>query len=147
MGSNDEASDLVELRQRVFHGDELGGAGNAGRRPKIGDSAALRGGLQFYTKNFCSLVLAFLVGDFLNSIILARRKVYRSGPSFLEAGILSTVCRPGRRFLAVFIRWRSLGRGRGNIIWTILITHYSLKVGIEVLGVPVSYRLVTFSNE
>jgi hypothetical protein len=31
-----------------------------------------------------------------------------------------------------------------ELIGTIMVTHYSLKVGIEVLGVPVSSRLVNF---
>jgi uncharacterized integral membrane protein (TIGR00697 family) len=92
---------------------------------------------------FAASLLAFLVGDFLNSIILAKRKVIDQGRAFWKRAILSTVVGQAADSL-LFYPLAFAGTWPWKLIWTIMITHYSLKVGIEVLGVPVSYRLVTF---
>jgi uncharacterized integral membrane protein (TIGR00697 family) len=92
---------------------------------------------------FAASLLAFLVGDFLNSIILARRKVLDQGRAYWKRAILSTVVGQAADSL-LFYPLAFAGMWSWKLVWTIMITHYSLKVGIEVLGVPVSYRLVTF---
>lgn len=89
---------------------------------------------------FAASLLAFLVGDFVNSIILARMKVIDQGRAYWKRAILSTVF--GQlvdslifyplAFSTVW-SWDQIAR--------IGITHYSLKVAIEILGVPFSYWL------
>jgi uncharacterized integral membrane protein (TIGR00697 family) len=92
---------------------------------------------------FVASLLAFLVGDFLNSIILAKRKVIDQGRAFWKRAILSTVVGQAADSL-IFYPLAFAGTWSWPLIWTIMATHYSLKVGIEVLGVPFSSRLVTF---
>ena len=92
---------------------------------------------------FAASLLAFLVGDFLNSIILARRKVLDQGRAYWKRAILSTVVGQAADSL-LFYPLAFAGIWSWKLVWTIMLTHYSLKVGIEVAGVPFSYRLVTF---
>src|SRR4051812_20541768 len=92
---------------------------------------------------FAASLLAFLVGDFLNSIILARRKVIDQGRAYWKRAILSTVVGQAADSL-LFYPLAFAGVWSWDLIWTIMATHYSLKVGIEVVGVPFSYQLVTF---
>jgi uncharacterized integral membrane protein (TIGR00697 family) len=92
---------------------------------------------------FAASLLAFLVGDFLNSIVLAKRKVIDQGRAFWKRAILSTVVGQAADSL-LFYPLAFAGILPWKLIWTIMATHYSLKVGIEVAGVPFSSRLCTF---
>jgi uncharacterized integral membrane protein (TIGR00697 family) len=92
---------------------------------------------------FAASLLAFLVGDFVNSIIMARRKVIDQGRAFWKRAILSTVVGQAADSL-LFYPLAFAGIWSWPLIGTIMVTHYTLKVGIEVLGVPLSYRAVVF---
>ena len=92
---------------------------------------------------FVASLLAFLVGDFLNSIVLARRKVLDHGRAFWKRAILSTVVGQAADSL-IFYPLAFAAIWSWDLILRIMVTHYTVKVGIEVLGVPFSYRLVTF---
>jgi len=92
---------------------------------------------------FLASLLAFLVGDFLNSIVLARRKVIDQGRAFWKRAILSTVVGQAADSL-IFYPLAFSGIWSWALIGKIMVTHYTVKVGIEVLGVPFSYRLVNF---
>jgi uncharacterized integral membrane protein (TIGR00697 family) len=92
---------------------------------------------------FAASLLAFLVGDFVNSIILARRKVIDQGRAYWKRAILSTIAGQAADSL-IFYPLAFAGMWSWQLIGTIMATHYTLKVGIEVLGVPFSYWLVTF---
>ena len=92
---------------------------------------------------FIASLLAFLVGDFLNSIILARRKVIDQGRAYWKRAILSTVVGQAADSL-IFYPLAFAGRWSWELIGTIMVTHYTLKVAIEVAGVPFSYQVVTF---
>jgi uncharacterized integral membrane protein (TIGR00697 family) len=92
---------------------------------------------------FAASLLAFLVGDFLNSIVLARRKVIDQGRAYWKRAILSTVVGQAADSL-LFYPLAFAGVWSWELIGTIMVTHYSLKVGIEIAGVPFSSRLCTF---
>ncbi len=92
---------------------------------------------------FAASLLAFLVGDFLNSIVLARRKVIDQGRAYWKRAILSTVVGQAADSL-IFYPLAFAGIWPWQLIGKIMVTHYSLKVGVEVAGVPFSYQLVTF---
>src|SRR3954452_21167110 len=92
---------------------------------------------------FAASLLAFLVGDFVNSIILARRKVIDQGRAYWKRAILSTVAGQAADSL-LFYPLAFAGTWSWPLIGTIMATHYTLKVAIEVLGVPLSYRVVVF---
>lgn len=89
---------------------------------------------------FAASLLAFVVGDFVNSIILARRKVIDKGRAYWKRAILSTVCGQFVDSL-IFYPLAFSGIWSWDQIVHIGITHYSLKVAIEILGVPFSYWL------
>jgi uncharacterized integral membrane protein (TIGR00697 family) len=92
---------------------------------------------------FAASLLAYLVGDFLNSIVLARRKVIDQGRAFWKRAILSTVVGQAADSL-LFYPLAFAGTWSWELIGKIMVTHYTLKVGIEVAGVPFSSRLVAF---
>jgi len=92
---------------------------------------------------FAASLLAFLVGDFVNSIVLARQKVIDRGRAYWKRAILSTVAGQAADSL-LFYPLAFAGTWSWSLIGTIMATHYTLKVGIEVLGVPLSYRAVVF---
>lgn len=92
---------------------------------------------------FAASLLAFLVGDFVNSIIMARRKVIDQGRAYWKRAILSTVAGQAADSL-LFYPLAFAGTWSWPLIGTIMATHYTLKVAIEVLGVPFSYQVVVF---
>jgi len=92
---------------------------------------------------FAASLTAFLVGDFVNSIILARQKVIDHGRAFWKRAILSTVFGQMADSL-IFYPLAFAGIWSWPLIGTIMVTHYTLKVGIEVVGVPLCTRFVTF---
>jgi uncharacterized integral membrane protein (TIGR00697 family) len=92
---------------------------------------------------FAASLLAFLVGDFVNSIVLARRKVIDQGRAYWKRAILSTVLGQAADSL-IFYPLAFAGKWEWSLIGTIMVTHYTLKVLIEVLGVPFSYAVVVY---
>ena len=92
---------------------------------------------------FAASLLAFLVGDFVNSIVMARRKVIDHGRSFWKRAILSTVLGQAADSL-IFYPLAFAGMMSWKLIITVMVTQYTLKVGIEVLGVPLSYQVAMF---
>lgn len=92
---------------------------------------------------FAASLLAFVVGDFVNSIILARRKVIDQGRAYWKRAILSTVAGQAADSL-IFYPLAFAGIWEWRLIGTIMITHYTLKVAIEILGVPLSWQTVVF---
>jgi uncharacterized integral membrane protein (TIGR00697 family) len=92
---------------------------------------------------FAASLAAFLVGDFVNAIILARRKVIDHGQNFWKRAILSTVVGQAADSI-IFYPLAFAGIWPWPLILTIMATHYTIKVGIEVLGVPFSTWLVNY---
>jgi len=81
--------------------------------------------------------------DSLNSIILARQKVIDQGRAYWKRAILSTVAGQAADSL-IFYPLAFAGTWSWQLIGTIMATHYTLKVAIEVLGVPLSWQTVVF---
>lgn len=92
---------------------------------------------------FVASLVAFLMGDFLNSIVLAKCKVADHGRAFWKRAILSTVVGQAVDSL-LFYPLAFAGVWTGNLIVEIMATHYVLKIGIEVVGLPISYSAVAF---
>lgn len=90
---------------------------------------------------FAASLLAFLVGDFINSIVLARRKVIDHGRAYWKRAILSTIAGQAADSL-IFYPLAFAGAWSWELIATIMATHYTLKVLIEILGVPISWWTV-----
>jgi len=85
---------------------------------------------------------AYLAGEFTNSVILARMKVLTKGKWLWSRTIGSTLVGEGVDSL-IFIGVASLfGVFPWVIFWSLVVTNYIFKVGIEVLMTPVTYWVV-----
>jgi uncharacterized integral membrane protein (TIGR00697 family) len=87
-------------------------------------------------------LLAYLVGEFTNSVVLAKMKVATKGSWLWMRTIGSTLVGEGVDTLA-FIAIASLfGVFPWELFWTLVLTNYLFKVGIETLMTPVTYLVV-----
>lgn len=85
--------------------------------------------------------LAFLVGEFANSIVLARMKVATSGRLLWTRTIGSTIVGEGLDS-AIFITIAFAGRD-GVMLWPLIWKQWLFKVAFETLFTPVTYAAVT----
>ena len=86
-------------------------------------------------------VLAFWAGEFANAYVLARMKVWTEGRYLWMRTIGSTVVGQGVDSL-IFYPAAFLGVWDTDLVLTVLVTQYALKVGWEVLLTPVTYQVV-----
>lgn len=86
-------------------------------------------------------VLAFWAGEFANAYVLARMKVMTEGRYLWMRTIGSTVVGQGVDSL-IFYPAAFLGVWDTDLVLTVLVTQYALKVGWEVLLTPVTYQVV-----
>jgi hypothetical protein len=85
---------------------------------------------------------AYFTGEFSNSVILARMKVFTKGKWLWTRTIGSTLVGEGVDTL-IFIAVASLaGVFPWELFGTLVITNYIFKVGIEVMMTPVTYWLI-----
>ena len=89
---------------------------------------------------FASIV-AFWAGEFANSYVLAKMKVWTGGRYLWTRTIGSTVVGQGVDSL-IFYPLAFLGLWKTSEVITVLVTQYVLKVSWEVLLTPVTYRVV-----
>jgi uncharacterized integral membrane protein (TIGR00697 family) len=88
-------------------------------------------------------ILGYLVGQFVNAVVMAVLKVRDEGAALWRRVIASTVLGQIADSL-VFYPLAFAGVWGWDLVWTILITHYVIKVLVEVLLLPVTYRVVAF---
>lgn len=87
---------------------------------------------------------AYLVGEFSNSVILARVKVITNGKWLWVRTISSTLVGEGLDSL-IFILVASLfGVFPWELFGALVLTNYIFKVSVEVLMTPLTYGVVTF---
>ena len=86
-------------------------------------------------------LLAYCAGEFVNSYILAKLKV-RTGGRWLWARTISSTLVGEGVDTVVFIFVAFLGVLPNDLLWTIFISNYIFKVGVEVVFTPVTYQLV-----
>ena len=91
---------------------------------------------------FASMV-AFWAGEFVNSYVLARMKVWTAGRHLWSRTIGSTVVGQGVDSL-IFYPLAFWGVWDDSTLLTVLLTQWALKVGWEVLLTPVTYAVVGF---
>jgi uncharacterized integral membrane protein (TIGR00697 family) len=102
---------------------------------------AILGGMSTGGIVIASLV-AYLVGEFSNSVVLARMKVLTKGRWLWSRTIASTLVGEGVDSL-IFITVATLaGVFPWELFGTLVLTNYIFKVAIEVLFTPVTYRIV-----
>ena len=91
---------------------------------------------------FASLV-AYFCGEFANSYTLARLKVRTEGRFLWLRTIGSTIVGEGVDSL-LFYPLAFLGVWSRELVFTVMVTNYLVKVGWEAAITPVTYRIVGF---
>lgn len=92
---------------------------------------------------FAASIAAFWAGEFANSYVLARMKVWTKGRMLWTRTIGSTVVGQGVDSL-IFYPLAFWGVWTNEQVITVMITNYLLKVSWEVLLTPVTYQVVGF---
>lgn len=84
---------------------------------------------------------AYLIGEFLNSYVLAKLKVKMAGRFFWLRAIGSTAV--GQFFdTTIFLLIAFAGVLPWPLLGTIWLTNYIFKIGVEIVLLPVTYRVV-----
>ena len=87
-------------------------------------------------------LLAFLVGEFSNSFVLAKMKIWSRGRWLWMRTIGSTLIGEAVDSLIFIAVASAAGVFPWSLFWTLALTNYVFKVAIEVLMTPVTYRMV-----
>jgi uncharacterized integral membrane protein (TIGR00697 family) len=87
-------------------------------------------------------LLAYLIGEFTNSVVLAKMKVATRGAWLWMRTIGSTLVGEGVDTIAFIAIATLFGVFPWALFWTLVITNYLFKVGIEALMTPVTYLVV-----
>jgi queuosine precursor transporter len=102
--------------------------------------------LGFVPQIVLASLCAFFVGEFLNSFVLAKMKVATQGKYLGARTIGSTLI--GQAADTLIFTFIAFGIGSSalpsSVLWSIVITNYVYKVGLEVLLTPVTYGVVRF---
>jgi uncharacterized integral membrane protein (TIGR00697 family) len=87
-------------------------------------------------------VVAFFVGEFSNSYVLAKMKVAMEGRLLPVRTIGSTLVGQGVDTVTFFLIATALGVFPANLLVNLIVTNYIFKVGIEVLLTPATVQIV-----
>ena len=87
--------------------------------------------------------LAYLVGEFSNSFVLAKMKIKTKGRWLWTRTIGSTIVGEGLD-AAVFIPIVYIGRFDLSFIAITVVTHWLVKTGYEAVATPLTYAVVNF---
>ncbi len=119
--------------------------GEAQWQQYAGDNAyaAILGGVSSGGIIVGSLV-AYFVGEFSNSYILAKMKIMTNGKLLWMRTIGSTIVGEGLDTFSFITIATLFGVFPWSIYWTLILCNYVYKVGIEVLFTPITYRVVGF---
>ena len=86
-------------------------------------------------------LIAYSVGEFSNSYLLAKIKIWMQGKKLRVRTIGSTVV--GEFFdTTIFVLIAFWGVFDNSLLISILVSNYIFKVGVEVLFTPITYRVV-----
>ncbi len=86
-------------------------------------------------------LIAYFVGTFSNSWILAKMKVLTKGRWLWSRTIASTLVGEGIDTL-LFVLIAFYGTLSGELLGAIIISNYLFKCGLEALATPITYRIV-----
>ncbi len=88
-------------------------------------------------------LLAYSAGEFTNSVVLAKLKVATAGRWLWVRTIGSTLLGEGVD-TSIFLLVAFAGVLSPDLLWTVFVSNYIFKVGVEVLFTPVTYAVVGF---
>lgn len=109
--------------------------------PEWGNQAAYEAILGLTPRIVCASLIAFLVGEFANSFVLAKMKIATAGKWLWTRTIGSTLV---GEFLdtAIFTLAAFWGVFPDSIILPLILSMYLFKVAVEVIFTPVTYAIV-----
>jgi len=88
-------------------------------------------------------IAAFFVGDFLNSVVLARMKIWTAGKHLWTRTIGSTVVGEGADSLIFYpLAFYGMADWPASALLAVMLSQFILKVGWEVVLTPVTYAVV-----
>ena len=119
--------------------------GEANWQATAGDAmyAAILGGVSNGGLIVASLA-AYFVGEFSNSLVLAKMKVATQGRWLWARTIGSTLGGEGVDSIVFVVIASAFGVFPWSIALSLIVANYVFKVGIEMIMTPVTYRLVAF---
>jgi len=88
-------------------------------------------------------LIAYFAGEFSNSYTLAKMKIWTGGRWLWTRTIGSTLVGEGVDTL-LFVGVAFAGTMPGALLWSIIISNYAFKVGVEAAMTPVTYRVANF---
>src|SRR5258705_12801099 len=88
-------------------------------------------------------LIAFWAGEFCNSYVLAKMKVFSGGRHLYQRTIGSTIAGEAVDSL-IFYPVAFLGIWSREQLLTVMATNYCIKVGWEVLATPITYKVVAW---
>ena len=91
----------------------------------------------------CASLIAYFFGEFSNSFILAKMKIWTKGKWLWTRTIGSTIV---GEFVdsGLFILIAFLGVLPNSLLLTLIISNYFFKTGVEILFTPVTYKVIKF---
>jgi uncharacterized integral membrane protein (TIGR00697 family) len=84
---------------------------------------------------------AYWAGEFVNSYILAKLKVFTDGRWLWVRTISSTIFGEGVD-TSIFLLIAFLGVWSNELLWTVFFSNYVFKVGVETVFTPLTYQVV-----
>jgi uncharacterized integral membrane protein (TIGR00697 family) len=97
--------------------------------------------LGFTPRIVAASLVAYWAGEFSNSFVLAKMKIWTKGRFLWSRTIGSTLVGQGVD-TGVFILVAFLGAFRGSELLSLIISNYIFKVGVEILFTPITYLIV-----
>ncbi len=88
-------------------------------------------------------IVGYLCGEFANSYVMSKMKVWSEGKHLWGRIIGSTLVGEGVDTV-LFVSIAFAGTLPGAALWSIIYSSYILKVAYEVLVIPITYRLVAW---
>lgn len=88
-------------------------------------------------------LLAFFAGEFINSYVLAKMKIFTTGRFLWMRTIGSTVAGEAADSL-IFYPVAFYGFWPNNLLITVMLTNYVIKVSWEIIATPMTYKVVGF---
>lgn len=88
-------------------------------------------------------LIAYVVGEFVNSYILAKVKIWMKGRLLFVRTISSTLFAQVFDTI-IFVMIAFYGIMPNEVLIAIIISNYVFKVGVEILFTPITYKIVWF---
>jgi hypothetical protein len=88
-------------------------------------------------------LIAYFSGEFCNSFVLAKMKLWTKGRLLWFRTIGSTVVGEAVDS-AIFYPIAFLGVWETDLVWQVMLSNYALKVAWEAMMTPFTYRIVNF---